>query len=440
MQNVRFSGLDSQYAACPRPRRHNLLLGSLLLALVAALLVPVLPDAAEPTLDQTRYTVSPRFGTRKAELSADDRQLLDSIAVQWQGRADLTLVVVGHTDNVPIAERNRKEYANNQVLSEARAQTVANYLAQRLNIPQQRLRVLGMGDREPVASNATAEGRAKNRRVDVTLRAADSARQPATQLQAPGGPRTAVLTRARALIDQGQAGEALGLLRSVESELIGNPEFDYLYGLAALESNDLGEAMFALQRAVELDPGYAAARMELARAHFQTGDLPEARRQFEMLAGQNPPETARAAIYERLALIKRMQSLRESRVLYYLKSGGGYDSNANSATALNNFLGFELSEQSRETSSPFIMVGGGVRYLKPRSDSLVFDTRLDLSHRANFEASFVDSTALRFNAGLRQEKASQTRSVDLQGYRQQVDGSLNSQGLGLAGQWNFKLD
>ncbi len=411
----------------------SLLLVALAMALFSA------PDLARAGMDETTYTFSPRFGTRKIELSATDKQHLDEIAAEWQGLEIVSLEVVGHTDNIPIAPQNRKEFANNQVLSEARARTVADYLAGRLQVPATRIRVIGMGDRQPVASNRNAGGRAQNRRVDVTLRAAAAA-VPASLPAAPAAAGPAVLQRARVLIDQGKASEAFRLLRTVESEMIGDSDYDYLYGLAALESNDLGEAMFALQRAVELDPGYAAARMELARAHFQTGDLPEAKRQFEMLAGQNPPETARAAILQRLAVINRTLSLLEPKLQYYLRAGSGYDSNANSATDLNSFLGFDLSEQSQETSSPFAMAGGGLRYLRPHSATLVLDTRLDLSHRANFDASFVDSTAARFSVGLRQEKETQVRSLGIQGYRQHVDGSLNSQGLAISGQWNFELD
>lgn len=394
--------------------------------------------AARDSNDAT-YTFATQFETRKTDLSANDRARLDEIAKDWQGRDGLSLEVIGHSDNVPIAAHNRKEFANNQVLSEARARSVASYLAKRLGVSAAHVSVTGMGARQPIASNDSAAGRARNRRVDVRLRVREkaAARTPPSA-QSTGG--AAVLERARALIDQGKAPEALALLKTVETDMIGSSDFDYLYGLAALESQDLGEAMFALQRAVELDPAYAAARMELARAHYQTGDLPEAKRQFEILASQNPPSTARAAISERLAMIERMQSLADPKLQYYLRTAAGYDSNANSATSLNNFLGFDLSEQSQEASSSFAMVGGGLRYLRPQSRSLKLDTRLDVAHRANFDASFVDSTSLRFNVGLRQEKASQVRSLGVLGYRQSVDGDLNSQGLAIGGQWNFKLD
>ena len=396
------------------------------------------PSIAQSGAEETVYTFSPKFGTRKTELSAQDRERLDQIASDWRGETGLMLEVVGHTDNVPIAPKNRSEFANNQVLSEARARVVAGYLANKLNIQPEKIRVVGMGARQPVASNATAEGRARNRRVDVKVSVQRAVAQSAPVK--PGAAGAAVLKRSRALIDQGKAGEAFALLKSVESDMIGDSEFDYLYGLAALENSQMGEAMFALQRAIELDPGYAAARMELARAHFQTGDLPEAKRQFDILASQNPPATARAAITERLAMIERMQSLMDTKLQYYLRTGSGYDSNANSATDLNSFLGFDLSQESQETDSAFVMAGGGLRYLKPISRTLFLDTRLDLSHRVNFDASFVDSTGLRANAGLRQEKAKQVRTLGVQAYRQQVDNTLNSQGIALAGQWNFKLN
>ena len=72
--------------------------------------------------------------------------------------------VVGHTDNVPIRSLR---FPSNWELSTARAESVAGLLAQR--VERGRLKVEGRGEIEPIAPNATPEGRAKNRRVEITV-------------------------------------------------------------------------------------------------------------------------------------------------------------------------------------------------------------------------------------------------------------------------------
>ena len=86
--------------------------------------------------------------------------------VQTIGQALLVipgdLIISGHTDNVPI---RTLQFPSNLVLSQARAQSVADTL----NIDLQRIRVDARGDGEPRASNGSSEGRALNRRVEITL-------------------------------------------------------------------------------------------------------------------------------------------------------------------------------------------------------------------------------------------------------------------------------
>ncbi|MEL6519829.1 MAG: type IVB secretion system protein IcmH/DotU [Pseudomonadota bacterium] len=79
--------------------------------------------------------------------------------------------VVGHTDNVPLSGRGR--FKNNFELSVARAQSVANILAP-LFVKSSRIEVIGKGEDEPVAGNATPEGRARNRRVEILLKREDT--------------------------------------------------------------------------------------------------------------------------------------------------------------------------------------------------------------------------------------------------------------------------
>lgn len=74
--------------------------------------------------------------------------------------------VDGHTDSRPIHTRR---FPSNQELSEARAHSVASYLQKQTGLPADRFTAAGYGATKPEASNATAEGRARNRRVEVIV-------------------------------------------------------------------------------------------------------------------------------------------------------------------------------------------------------------------------------------------------------------------------------
>ena len=101
------------------------------------------------------------FQTDRYAIDSDFYPVLDSVAKVLYKFRDTNLEVAGFTDSV-----GSDSY--NQQLSEKRAQSVASYLRQR-EIPDNRLRVVGYGERYPVAPNETEAGRAKNRRVELTI-------------------------------------------------------------------------------------------------------------------------------------------------------------------------------------------------------------------------------------------------------------------------------
>jgi chemotaxis protein MotB len=79
------------------------------------------------------------------------------------------IIVTGYTDNVPIGPELRQQGVdNNQQLSLKRAQTVANFLVSQ-GVNPNLVSARGLGDADPVASNDTPQGRAQNRRVELTL-------------------------------------------------------------------------------------------------------------------------------------------------------------------------------------------------------------------------------------------------------------------------------
>jgi outer membrane protein OmpA-like peptidoglycan-associated protein len=102
------------------------------------------------------------FHTNQASVNADFYPVLDSVARILQKYNRNSIIITGYTDNVGGA-------GYNQGLSEDRAHSVGAYLISRGIYPN-RIYTQGRGMRDPVASNATAAGRALNRRVVIELR------------------------------------------------------------------------------------------------------------------------------------------------------------------------------------------------------------------------------------------------------------------------------
>ena len=82
---------------------------------------------------------------------------------------DKTIQVSGHTDNLPLGEKLTAQFPTNWELSTARAVTVVRFLTEKASVPAQRLVASGYGEWSPIASNKTAQGRARNRRIEILL-------------------------------------------------------------------------------------------------------------------------------------------------------------------------------------------------------------------------------------------------------------------------------
>jgi chemotaxis protein MotB len=118
-----------------------------------------------------KYTVNSDqlFAPGSWAMSAQGKQIIAKMASQLAPTQQNKILVTGYTDNAPIGpELQSQGVTSNQVLSQKRADAVMQYLiSQGLN--PNLVTARGLGDASPVASNNTAQGRAKNRRVDLTL-------------------------------------------------------------------------------------------------------------------------------------------------------------------------------------------------------------------------------------------------------------------------------
>ncbi|MDZ7750455.1 MAG: tetratricopeptide repeat protein [Gammaproteobacteria bacterium] len=261
------------------------------------------------------------------------------------------------------------------------------------------------------------------------------------------------LDDARRMLGAGQAQAALDRLLVMEGERAGDPDYDYLLGIAALDAGRPGTAVFALERVVAMQPDNAQARAELARAYFMLHDNELAKQELENVKAMAPPEPVQATINKYLdALDQRFEALR-THVSVYAQAGIGFDTNINAATGDDDFVIplNRLSARDRidtEENAVFLtgQLGAGITHSV--TPDLYFFVRGRLSGRENtggeklISAGGEDFDDHRYGAdiGLRYFKGANTFTATLSGERMNLnDVSYRSSG-GLSLQWQHALD
>jgi hypothetical protein len=137
----------------------------------------------------------------------------------------------------------------------------------------------------------------------------------------------------KALLEKGQAAEAYELGRQHQDQL-GNPFFDFYFGVAAIGAGRAGDGVLALERFVVNAPDNVNGRLELGRGYFVLGEDTRARQEFEIVLATNPPAEVQANVQRFLDAIRSREFLYRPTQGFYLEAGLGYDSNANAG--INN--------------------------------------------------------------------------------------------------------
>jgi len=126
-------------------------------------------DRRQDRIALPEIVLHPKFPTFSAELAAEDREKLDRLAATLSELTIAQIGVTGHTDNVRISARGKRTYRDNKALSLARARSIGHYLMEKLKLSPDMLKLAGLGESAPAASNKTEKGRALNRRVEIRV-------------------------------------------------------------------------------------------------------------------------------------------------------------------------------------------------------------------------------------------------------------------------------
>ncbi len=250
----------------------------------------------------------------------------------------------------------------------------------------------------------------------------------------------------KALLDKGNAAGAYALGKNHPDQL-GDPQFDFYFGVAAIDSGHAGEGVLALERYTVNFPDNVNARLELARGYFVMGDDLRAREEFEAVLNAKPPAAVVANIERFLDALRSRESAYRTTTGLFMEVGFGYDSNVNggvgtSSIRLPVFGGVVVAPAGVKTDSNFSWLAIGGQISHPISPGLAVFAggQLDGKFNTSNEAQQFNQGNIAVNGGISYFKdrnfyrltASHSEvSVDYTRFR-----NINS----LSGEWLHQLD
>ena len=256
-----------------------------------------------------------------------------------------------------------------------------------------------------------------------------------------------VVKKARVFIESGQAKQAFDLLEPLELARAGDPDFDTALGIAANETKQFTRAVFALERALLVQPDNSRARAELGRSLFAVGDTQGARKLLLETQKGNIPAEASATIDQFLQAIDRAEDEGRSAVRGYVESSIGYDTNINSGHSNANVavpafggLVFTLSKAGLATKDTYVSLGAGL------SGRYVVDSRLSLigslsgQIKDHVKTDNTNSSQIDASAGATYRYEKHEFSGVLQVGTNGLDNTTIRQQAGLVGEWTYRID
>ncbi len=248
----------------------------------------------------------------------------------------------------------------------------------------------------------------------------------------------------KALLEQGKAAQAYELGRKTP-EALGDPVFDFYFGIAATDSGHAGEGVLALERYLLNFPDNRDARLELARAYFTLGEDQRAREEFEALAKTQPAPGVAAAIQRYLDAIRLRETRYTPSGAAWLEAGIGTDSNVNAGVndpsiSLPLLGPVTVTPNAVRAGDVFSLFTAGGYYSRPVAPGVAvfgtgqFDAKTNATQHA-FDQIFLSGAA---GVSLLKERNLFRLSYNLSTILIESDRYRTSSGL--TGEWNRQID
>lgn len=248
------------------------------------------------------------------------------------------------------------------------------------------------------------------------------------------------------LIREGKAEQAYARLQESFDQYAGTPDFDYLFGLAAIDSGHPTEAVFAFERILDVIPNHAEARIELARAYYKLNEYRAAQQEFESVR-DDVPVAVQSTIDKFLGAIKYASAPAQKHFEAYVQAGLGYDSNVNGATdastvSLPGFGNIQvtLDDSGRKKSSSVFSFDSGLYFEEPVSSNTSIYGRGYFTAYAPLEEGDFSTETVGGTLGLLLFHNSDQFRVGVTGQRYFVDEDTNFNLGGVQAIWQHNID
>jgi tetratricopeptide (TPR) repeat protein len=250
-----------------------------------------------------------------------------------------------------------------------------------------------------------------------------------------------------AMIKRGEFTQAYALLDPHEVKYAGDADFDYLFGIAALESGHPARSRAALERLLLVNPELVGARLNLARAYAALGDKPRARSEFSLVLAANPPQATRDAVARYLATLDSHAAIESrSRVAGYLETALGRDTNINLATGSSEVyvplfgINFTLPPASVALRDNYASVAAGAAIEHPLDEHFTAFGIASAKLRDNQHTSLYNSEEVEVRAGMQYAEGARLGRLGLIADRYNLDHQGYRNITGALGEWRLQLD
>jgi len=245
------------------------------------------------------------------------------------------------------------------------------------------------------------------------------------------------LKHLQSLFENYQRGQSYEYAKQYQSEMEGDPYFDYFYGVSAIDTGHASEGTFALERVLLIFPEDQVARIELARGYFNLQEYTLARESFEAVLKTSPPENVSDIAQAYLDRIRINESRYRPVHSGFLEFSLGYDDNVNIGVDKNNDL--PLLPVSEAQADNVASISGSWTYVHPFSPGWFFESTLFGDFRKNQDLSAFDTAIGSLQLGITHLQAASKYKAEIISQQFNLDGDSYRSLNGLNFNWQYTL-